>query len=113
MTTDIIHQAPWRDWCATQDTARGVLFCNRAGDEEVKVEPPPEWGRQRRWNLTEDGSGIYFRKEYPRLGNDRTAQTSRQIPVWDRPVKSRENEILMGFPDRNEQFAGKHRRQRT
>jgi hypothetical protein len=60
----VIHQAPWRtDWFATQDAARGVLFCNRQGDEQVKVEPPLEWGSRWRWNLTEDGSGIYFREE--------------------------------------------------
>ena len=57
MTDELmIHQAPWQDWYATQDSARGVLLCHRAGEEMVKVEPPPEWGRQWRWNLTEDGS---------------------------------------------------------
>jgi hypothetical protein len=57
----VIHQAPWQDWYATQDAARGVLLCNKLGDEKVKVEPPTEWGLEWRWNLTEDGSGIYFR----------------------------------------------------
>ena len=57
----IIHQAPWQDWYATQDAVQGVLFCNRGGGEQVKVEPPREWRRRWRWNLTEDGSGIYFR----------------------------------------------------
>ncbi len=56
----VIHKAPWEDWYATQDAVRGVLLCKRGSDEQVKVEPPPEWGRQWRWNLTEDGSGIYF-----------------------------------------------------
>lgn len=64
MTDDlVIHQAPWQDWFVTQDAVRGVLFCNRQGNQRVKVEPPPEWGLGWRWNLTEDGSGIYFRKE--------------------------------------------------
>ena len=52
----IIHKAPWQDWYATQDAVRGVLLCNRAGEGVVKVEPPPEWGRRWRWNVTEDGS---------------------------------------------------------
>ncbi|MGO8752097.1 MAG: hypothetical protein ACLQNE_39670 [Thermoguttaceae bacterium] len=64
MTDDlVIHQAPWPDWFATQDAVRGVLFCKKESDEKVKVEPPASWGSRWRWNLTEDGSGIYFRKE--------------------------------------------------
>jgi hypothetical protein len=40
MTDDlVIHQAPWQDWYATQDAARGVLLCNKASDEKVKVGP--------------------------------------------------------------------------
>jgi hypothetical protein len=63
MTTDlVIYKAPWQaDWYATQDAVREVLLCNRQGDETVEVEPPSEWGLGWRWNLTEDGSGIYFR----------------------------------------------------
>ena len=57
----IIHQAPWQYWCASQDVARGVVLYNRTNDEKVEVEPPPKWGRHWRWNLTEDGLGIYFR----------------------------------------------------
>ncbi len=64
MTEDlVIHKAPWPDWYVTQAPVRGVLFCNRQGGEQVKVEPPREWGQRWRWNLTEDGSGIYFREE--------------------------------------------------
>jgi hypothetical protein len=37
----VIHRAPWRtDWYATQDAVRGVLFCNRQGGEQIKVELP-------------------------------------------------------------------------
>jgi hypothetical protein len=57
----IIHRPPRQDWYATQDAVRGVLLCNRAGEEMVKVEPPFGWGRHWQWNLTEDASGIYFR----------------------------------------------------
>ena len=62
VTTDLlIHKAPWPNWFATQDAVRGVLFCNRQGDERFRAEPPPERGRKWAWNLTEEGSGIYYR----------------------------------------------------
>ena len=55
MTTDlVIHRAPWPDWFVTQDAVPGVRFCNRQGDQKVKVEPPLEWGFRWRWNLAED-----------------------------------------------------------
>jgi hypothetical protein len=60
MTDDVIHRAPWPDWFVTQDAIRGVLFCNRQGDRKVKVESPVSWGLGWRWNLTEDGMGVYF-----------------------------------------------------
>ena len=37
----IIHRAPRQNWYATQDAARGVLICNRASEDVLKVEPPP------------------------------------------------------------------------
>ena len=46
---------------AAQDGSRGVWLCDKASDRSVKVEPPAAWGRHWSWNLTEDGSGIYFR----------------------------------------------------
>jgi len=59
----IIHKSPFSDWFATQDTSsRGVWLCDRASDQKVKVEPPAEWGRHWSWNLTEDGTGVYFRR---------------------------------------------------
>jgi hypothetical protein len=63
MTEDlVIHKAPWpTDWYVTQDAVRGVLFRKRDSGEHVKVEPPSAWGRRWSWNLTEDGSGVYFR----------------------------------------------------
>jgi hypothetical protein len=59
----IVHKAPFPDWYATQDTSsRGVWLCDRASDRKVKVEPPAEWGRYWSWNITEDGTGVYFRR---------------------------------------------------
>jgi len=63
MTHEIVHKAPFSDWYATQDGTRGVLFCDKQSDQRVKVEPPSEWGDRWRWNLVEDGSGVYFREE--------------------------------------------------
>jgi hypothetical protein len=54
---------PWLDWYATQDGIRGALLCDRESEEKVRVEPPTEWGSRWRWNVTEDGSGVYFREE--------------------------------------------------
>ena len=54
---------PWPDPYATQDAVRGVLFCRKDSDETLKVEPPPEWGSRWRWNLVEDGLGVYFVNE--------------------------------------------------
>ncbi len=59
----LVHKAPWPDWYATQDAVRGVLLCRKGSDQKVKVEPPHEWGQRWRWNLTEDGSGMYFVNE--------------------------------------------------
>ena len=59
----VVHKAPWpTDWYATQDPVRGVLFCDRKSDREARVEPPASWGLRWRWNLVEDGSGVYFRE---------------------------------------------------
>ena len=38
----VIHRAPWQGSYATQDTVRGILLCDKAGDEVVKVELPPK-----------------------------------------------------------------------
>ena len=57
-----IHPSPFTDWYATQDTSRGVWLCDKASDRKILVQPPTEWGRHWSWNLTEDGSGIYFRR---------------------------------------------------
>ena len=63
MTDDpIIHQSPWHEWYATQDAVRGVWLCDKASDQKVKVEPPTEWERHWTWNVTEDGTGIYFKR---------------------------------------------------
>ena len=34
----------------------------RRATRKVKVEPPAEWGRDWSWNVTEDGTGIYFER---------------------------------------------------
>jgi hypothetical protein len=57
----LIHASPYSKWIVTQDGSRGVWFCVKNSDEKVKVEPPAEWGRHWSWNVTKDGSGIYFR----------------------------------------------------
>jgi hypothetical protein len=58
-----IHPSPFSDWYATQDGSRGVWLCDKASERKVKVEPPAEWGRHWAWNVTEDGRGIYFKRE--------------------------------------------------
>ena len=59
-----IHLSPFADWYATQDApTRCVWLCDKTSDRKVKVEPPTEWGRHWSWNVTEDGRGIYFRRE--------------------------------------------------
>jgi hypothetical protein len=60
----IVHRSPWRAWYATQDGSRGVWLCDKASERKVKVEPPAEWGRYWAWNVTEDGTGIYFKREH-------------------------------------------------
>ena len=64
MDTDrITHQSPFPEWFATQDAARGVWLCDKASDRKVEMEPPAEWGQHWTWNMTEDGTGIYFKRE--------------------------------------------------
>jgi hypothetical protein len=59
-----IHLSPWHDWYSTQDaSSRGVWLCDKASEQKVKVEPPTEWGRHWSWSVTEDGTGIYFKRE--------------------------------------------------
>ena len=59
----IVHRSPFPDWFATQDTSRGVWLCDKASEQKVKVEPPLEWGRHWSWNVTEDGTGVYFKRK--------------------------------------------------
>jgi hypothetical protein len=59
----IVHMSPYADWYATQDVSCGVWLCDKTSDRKVLVEPPTEWGRDWKWNVTEDGKGIYFRRE--------------------------------------------------
>ena len=60
-----IHPAPFSEWHATQDTSsRGVWLCDKTSDRKVLVEPPTEWGRHWSWNVTEEGTGIYFRRNF-------------------------------------------------
>ena len=58
-----IHPSPFREWYATQDGSRGVWLHDKTSERRVKVEPPAEWGRHWSWNVTEDGTGIYFKRE--------------------------------------------------
>jgi hypothetical protein len=59
----IIHVSPWPEWYATQDTSRGVWLCDRTSDQKVLAQPPTEWGRDWKWNVTEDGKGVCLRQE--------------------------------------------------
>jgi hypothetical protein len=58
-----IHLSPYVDWYATQDVAC-VWICDRHSEQRVKFEPPAEWGRHWSWNITEDGSGIYMKRDF-------------------------------------------------
>jgi hypothetical protein len=59
----IIHPSPFPEWFATQDRrGRGVWLVDKDSNKKVKVEPPANWGQYWRWNVTEDGRGIYFRR---------------------------------------------------
>ena len=62
MTTNLVHKAPWPDWFASQDPVQGVLLCDTTSDGKVRAELPLEWGSRWRWNLTEDGTGVYLRE---------------------------------------------------
>jgi hypothetical protein len=58
-----IHLSPYPEWFATQDPVRGVWLCDKASERKLKVEPPTDWGRHWSWNVTEDGTGIYFQRK--------------------------------------------------
>ena len=61
----IIHASPFAEWFATQDTsAGGVWFCDKTSDRKVLVQPPTEWGRDWSWNVTQDGGGIYVKRNF-------------------------------------------------
>jgi hypothetical protein len=57
----IVHSSPWPEWFATQDVERGVSICDKGSDRRIVIEPPLDWGSHWAWNLTEDGTGVYFR----------------------------------------------------
>jgi hypothetical protein len=59
--TFVVHKAPWPSWYADQD-GRGVWLHDKASGQKIRVAPPAEWGRGWSWNITEDGTGIYFRR---------------------------------------------------
>jgi hypothetical protein len=58
----ISHKSPFPDWFATQDTSCGVWLCDKTSDRKVKMEPPTEWETHWTWNVTKDGTDIYFRR---------------------------------------------------
>jgi hypothetical protein len=61
----IIHVSPFSEWFATQDTsARGVWLCDKTSDQRVLVQPPTEWGRDWSWNIAQDGTGIYIKRNF-------------------------------------------------
>ena len=57
----IVHQSPFQNWHADQD-ARGVWLYDKDSEENVRFEPPAEWGRHWTWNFTQDGLGIYMKR---------------------------------------------------
>ena len=58
----VIHQSPWPDWFATQESRRSVSICDKASDERIEVQPPASWGKKWAWNISEDGTGVTMRK---------------------------------------------------
>jgi hypothetical protein len=61
----IIHESPFSNWYATQDTsAGGVWLCDRASDQRVLVQPPTDWGLHWSWNVTEEGKGVYIKHDF-------------------------------------------------
>jgi len=64
MTADQrMYPSPFSEWTASQDTSCNCLLIHdTASDQQVKVEPPADWGRDWTWSVTEDGRGIHFRR---------------------------------------------------
>jgi hypothetical protein len=62
-----VHQSPWPDWFATQESLAGVFLCDKASDERMFIAPPKEWDRNWAWNLTEDGTGIVLHRGRKRM----------------------------------------------
>ena len=58
----LIHQSPWPEWFATQDSCQGVWICDKTSDQKFQVKPPSEWGTAWAWNITEDGTGIFIKR---------------------------------------------------
>ena len=82
VTEIIVHKAPFSDWYATQDGSRGVLLCDRTGDEKVKVEPPPSGDSE--------GIGMSSRtaREYTSGRSSRRGLDPRMLESrFDQPVR--------------------------
>ncbi len=56
-----IHKSPWSSWYADQ-VGRAVWIHDKASNRKTKLEPPADWGGHWQWNITEDGTGIFFRR---------------------------------------------------
>jgi hypothetical protein len=56
----VIHKSPWSSWYADQQ-GRAVWIHDKTSSRKAKLEPPAEWGSHWQWNITVDGTGIFFR----------------------------------------------------
>ena len=52
------HFAPFANWYAEQESKDSVTIFDRDSDQSDKVRPPNAWGRNWKWNVSEDGTGI-------------------------------------------------------
>ena len=60
-----IHPSPFAEWYASQDTsAGGVWLCDKTSDEKVLVRAADRVGAALEWNVTQDGTGIYVKRDF-------------------------------------------------
>jgi hypothetical protein len=57
----VFHESPWSEWFASQ-FGRGVEICDKASEQKIQICPPVEWKGDWVWNITQDGTSVYFRR---------------------------------------------------